>query len=102
MTGVLPAKTLQRRKFTFLMPRDPRAPGSGWYEYNFHVKSAPQCLVCRTIAELASDFGVRLNQIVNWKKAAVGRGGEKMFAAGVSADGTTGEVDADVLYGQIG
>ena len=55
----------------------------------------------RTIAELASEFGVHPNQIYNWKKQLLD-GATSVFEGGTAAESTVNEVQVDLLYRQIG
>jgi transposase-like protein len=56
----------------------------------------------RTIAELASEFGVHPNQIYNWKKQLLDGAASVFEGGGSTAEGTVSEAQVDVLYRQIG
>ena len=55
----------------------------------------------RTIAELASEFGIHPNQIHNWKKQLL-EGAVSVFEGGAPGEGASNEAQVDLLYRQIG
>jgi transposase len=56
----------------------------------------------RTIAELASEFGIHPNQIYNWKKQLLDGAASVFEGGGSAAEGAASEAQVDVLYRQIG
>src|SRR5260370_36742130 len=56
----------------------------------------------RTIAELASEFGIHPNQIYNWKKQLLDGAASVFEGGGSAAEGTASEAQVDGLYRPIG
>ena len=55
----------------------------------------------RTVAELASAFGVHPNQIYNWKKQLLDGAASVFESGGAAVEGPASEAQVDVLYRQI-
>src|SRR6202047_1420145 len=56
----------------------------------------------RTVAELASAFGVHPNQIYNWKKQLLDGAASVFEGGGAAGEGRAGEAQGHLLYRQIG
>jgi transposase len=56
----------------------------------------------RTVAELASEFGVHPNQIYNWKKQLLDGAASVFKGGGTSVEGAASEAQVDLLYWRIG
>ena len=56
----------------------------------------------RTVAELASAFGVHPNQIYNWKKQLLDGAASVFEGGGGDVEGPASEPRVDLLYRQIG
>ena len=56
----------------------------------------------RTVAELASAFGVHPNHIYNWKKQLLDGAASVFEGGGAAVEGPASEAQVDLLYRQIG
>ena len=56
----------------------------------------------RTVAELASAFGVHPNQIYNWKKQLLDGAASVFEGGGAAVEDPASEAQVDLLYRQIG
>jgi transposase len=56
----------------------------------------------RTVADLASAFGVHPNQIYNWKKQLLDGAASVFEGGGGAVEGPASEPRVDLLYRQIG
>ena len=72
------------------------------YSANFKGKVALEAVgEKKTLAELASEYGVHPSQIIKWKKELQERAIE-IFNKGVSQNGKDAQTREDELYRQIG
>jgi transposase len=73
------------------------------HEAAFKAKVALAAIKCdRTVAEQASSYGVRPNQIYAWKKQQLLNGAADVFEGGGAAEDTASAAQVDLLYRQIG